>query len=324
MIEIRKKEEGKKPYWFDIYANGELLSQEVYFDEEKELYVNDNLVEDFKSEPVLELPISEFPSDLNLRILEFDIKEQVFDLLSVTKTDDKVSLLFNAPFHNTEKELKWKVRKFYPAIGKELKNHSNIKYELSDNFSDYWNNYLSIWVYFYDCKHKTLNKLIQEAKILLQDILKKTEDRLLDNKWKTEYEKNEPIFTKEVVLPLLKNLGFKQVKYNHGVKEFGKDVIFSNINKFNQKEYFAVQVKAGDVSGSVRGDIDELINQIDDAFKVPLQLIDTKSEIYISKLIIAISGNFTDNAKIKIRNKVNNIILGNLIFWDKDEILNLL
>ena len=46
-------------------------------------------------------------------------------------------------------------------------------------------------------------------------------------------------------------MGFIDVKYNHSKGEFGKDVTFSEINKFGVRRNYGVQVKAGDLSGKL-------------------------------------------------------------------------
>lgn len=70
-------------------------------------------------------------------------------------------------------------------------------------------------------------------------------------------------------MPLFRKLGFVNVKYNHGNKEFGKDVTFARRTEFDEYEYYGVQVKFGDVSGGANGDINELITQAKDAFSMP-------------------------------------------------------
>ena len=61
-------------------------------------------------------------------------------------------------------------------------------------------------------------------------------------------------FTIKILLPLFRKLGFTNVKYNHGNKEYGKDITFARRTEFDDYEYYGVQVKYGDVSGGVQGD----------------------------------------------------------------------
>lgn len=64
-------------------------------------------------------------------------------------------------------------------------------------------------------------------------------------------------------------------------------------------EYYGVQVKAGNLSGSATSTINEILNQINDIFKVPFIDIDSNQQQYINKVIIAISGEYSNNARLK-------------------------
>jgi hypothetical protein len=76
-------------------------------------------------------------------------------------------------------------------------------------------------------------------------------------------------------------------------------------------------VKYGNVSGEVNSDIDYIINQLDDAFRIPYYNIYTRRKEKISKLLIAISGRFTENAIEKICEKIEiSAIKNNLVFID--------
>ena len=74
---------------------------------------------------------------------------------------------------------------------------------------------------------------------------------------------------------------------------------------------YGVQVKAGNLSGEAGSEIDKIIAQIGDAFSMPYLNTTSREKRYISDLIIAISGRFTENAKDKIVEKVNR---GNIYF----------
>ncbi|MBE6072593.1 MAG: hypothetical protein E7208_11640 [Clostridium butyricum] len=80
------------------------------------------------------------------------------------------------------------------------------------------------------------------------------------------------------------------------------------------KKYYWRQVEAGKVSGSVNLDIQELVNQINISFTVPYKLSDG-TEVYMSKVIIAISGNYFENAKeIKKQSKGAYLIKNKFLF----------
>lgn len=166
---------------------------------------------------------------------------------------------------------------------------------------------------------------IDHAFLRFQEIVQEIEghtERLLEGEELSSEILNDEIkFTVEVLLPLFRNMGFIDVKYNHGKREFGKDVTFSEIDKFGVRRNYGVQAKAGNLSGEAGSEIDKIIGQINDAFSMPFVNTTSREKRYISDLIIAISGRFTDNAKDKIIEKINR---GNIYFFDIDKIQELL
>lgn len=320
-MNIRKKTSKEGAFEYDLYIEEVLLCDEVYWDEEIKSFGTDDLVDNFNSEILLDLKSNKFHSNLDLNTSALDLGFEIFFLTGISKTDNKVSLNFFAPYYKVNK-YEWKVEKFYETIKPILKNEIELEFDISEEFEDLENNYLSITFSFNE-PIKSIRELRENSIKRLKSILERTKDKLNQPLWKKEYEKNEHLFTSEILLPTLKKMGFSEVKYTHGTKEFGKDIIFSKINEFNRIEYYALQAKAGNVKGSVSGQVNEIIQQIDDAFRIPFTLIGVSNEIYITKVIIAISGKYTENAEIKIRHKVDKPILGNLIFLDKEQILNL-
>ena len=132
-------------------------------------------------------------------------------------------------------------------------------------------------------------------------------------------------FTIKILLPLFRKLGFVNVKYNHGNKEFGKDVTFARRTEFDEYEYYGVQVKHGDVSGGASGDINELITQAKDAFSMPFYDVYSRNKVRVSKVVIAISGKFTSNAVEKIIEGIQEYPLkNNLIFLDGEKVESLM
>jgi hypothetical protein len=161
----------------------------------------------------------------------------------------------------------------------------------------------------------------QKFQEVVQEIEGHTERILEGEELSKEVLGDEPKFTMELLLPLFRNMGFIDVKYNHSKGEFGKDVTFSEIDKFGVRRNYGVQVKAGDLSGEAGAEIDKIIGQIDDAFKMPYVDTTSREKRYISDLIIAISGRFTNNAEVKIIEKVRQL---NIYFLSIDKIQELL
>ncbi len=167
----------------------------------------------------------------------------------------------------------------------------------------------------------TFANAIRHCLAVMREIQADTERILQKEDISAESLEDEEKFTMEVLLPLFRRMGFLDVHYNHGQKEFGKDITFSEIDKFNQRRNYGVQVKVGDISGRAKSDLNEAINQINEAF--PHDYIDTSSRErrFISDFVIAISGHFTDKAKEKIMEEVR---ARNVHFFDIDKIEELL
>ena len=79
-------------------------------------------------------------------------------------------------------------------------------------------------------------------------------------------------------------------------------------------------MKYGNVSGEANSEIDEMIGQPDDAFKMPFFDVYTRERQRISKLLVVISGRFTENAVEKICEKIESAaIRNNLVFLDGEK-----
>lgn len=171
----------------------------------------------------------------------------------------------------------------------------------------------------------TLRELVDQAASTLGGLVQETEIDLSGGPvWKDGYEKDEALFCRHVLAPLLRRMGFESVRYTHGRKEYGKDFTFSELTKFGDLRHYGLQAKAGNVSGEVNSEVDEILGQIRDAFEMPYHELGTRTPRYISNFIVAISGCFTENAQEKIREKMPKGIVGSVYFWDKEKILGLI
>jgi len=111
------------------------------------------------------------------------------------------------------------------------------------------------------------------------------------------FRMTEKEYTDQVIIPLLRHMGFEEVTYNHGVREFGKDIIFVDYDRFLLRKYYAAQVKMGDISGGNSGQLGDIIDQTLHAFEINFEDLITKQEAAISDYYIITSGRFTGNAK---------------------------
>lgn len=169
-----------------------------------------------------------------------------------------------------------------------------------------------------------LDLAIHLAEQIAAEVEGAAEMRLGSELWAPKDAENEKEFTLRIVLPILRKLGFQNVKYNHGKREYGRDVLFARITEFQELEHWAAQVKFGNISGGASGEMDEILGQIDDAFKMPFYDLYMKQKQRISKLAIIISGKFTENAIEKICEKIDShAVRNNLMFIDGEKLQTL-
>jgi hypothetical protein len=183
------------------------------------------------------------------------------------------------------------------------------------------------WIHLEYSSDIDVDKLITAVELaeqLVAEIEGAAEMRLGTRLWTPKESTDEREFTLRTVLPILRKLGFQNVRYSHGKREFGRDVVFARITEFQDFEFWGAQVKFGDVKGGANAEIDELLGQIDDAFKMPFYDLYTKRTQRISRLAIIISGKFTDNAIEKICEKIEgHAVRNNVLFVDGDKLRTL-
>jgi hypothetical protein len=172
-----------------------------------------------------------------------------------------------------------------------------------------------------EIESETFEGMIISAEQLIKEI-EGTVELTVGSPFKNlEDVRNEEDFSLSIVIPILYRLGFSNIRYIHGKREYGKDIVFTRKTEFDYFEFWGAQVKCGDVSGKANSEIDKIIAQIDDAFKVPFYDLFTKQRERISKLLIVISGTFTENAIEKICEKIeNNALKNNVVFIDGEKI----
>ncbi|WP_339711621.1 hypothetical protein [uncultured Kriegella sp.] len=271
--------------------------------------------------------INQIPNNISIILFENETAEEynftnIFRLSAIEKIDDILRVSVSS-WGDDLLHIDYKDYVYYRTMILEAQTLSSppiIEYLEEKGVEDCSS--LSMVFKFKNEKESIKSILEEELKPLLENLEKIVDLQINDFKWNLDYEKNEKLFSQDLLQPLFSKMGFDKVIYNHGTKEFGKDFILSRINEFGIEDFYGVQVKAGGVSGKVNSQIDELIGQCDDTFKIPWKDI-KRNEYPISKLIIAISGNFSENAKEKIKYKINDVIKSNIIFLDKDLIISL-
>lgn len=106
---------------------------------------------------------------------------------------------------------------------------------------------------------------------------------------------DEDAFREKFVKPLLNRLGFLRVARLHGSQEFGKDFVFSELDRFGLYRHYAAQVKHEETINQGKK-VDDLCSQIEQAFARPFVLSDSPRECHISAVYIFNDGQITANA----------------------------
>ncbi len=186
----------------------------------------------------------------------------------------------------------------------------------------------SVFITFYsEIESDLLDNVLDFAQEISEEIMDNLRSSLGYNIRYIGGVKNEKELTKEIIIPLLRKLGFINVRYNHGTYEHGRDIIFSRKTEFDDMEYYSAQVKFGDVSGDIRSrQTIELLEQIKQAFEISFRDIYGKTIEGISKLIVIISGKFSKPALDQLNDglKNNEAIKNNVIFIDRQKLEGLI
>jgi HEAT repeat protein len=118
----------------------------------------------------------------------------------------------------------------------------------------------------------------------------------MDKKAKMEIlqKLNEQNLTKKFLIPLFESMGYKNVTYQHGRLEFGKDLVCSEDDRFGRRIFTGIQVKATRLKTST---IDGIHRQIREAFGEPFTDLSDGKKQNLDRVIILTSCEFLDDAK---------------------------
>ncbi len=135
--------------------------------------------------------------------------------------------------------------------------------------------------------------------------------------------KDEDSFRKDFVRPLLNKLGFFLVTDFHGTLEFGKDFVFSELNRFGGFRHYGAQVKH-EKTIRLGKSVDDLMTQINMAFTCPFKLPDSKDDVFISALYIFNSGDITTEATLYLIGRIRKEKYGENVYFLTGERLDAL
>jgi len=118
---------------------------------------------------------------------------------------------------------------------------------------------------------------------------------------------SEETLTKDVIIPLLKALNYRNVRYVHGRLEHGVDILCSQDTPLGA-ELCGIQVKAVAVTGSKTapaGNVSEIVRQADAALRHAFMDDLDNATKPLDKFIIITSRKITDTARMEIRDAIS-------------------
>jgi hypothetical protein len=113
---------------------------------------------------------------------------------------------------------------------------------------------------------------------------------------------NEADFTARFVIPLLQRLGFSVVLNFHGTREFGKDLVVGDRDRFNDTIFHGVQIKFEPVVNQEMSH--DLIRDADEAFGNPFNHPHKGGEYRISGFYAINGGSIPDNSRDNFFNRL--------------------
>ncbi|KKM08112.1 hypothetical protein LCGC14_1727140 [marine sediment metagenome] len=127
---------------------------------------------------------------------------------------------------------------------------------------------------------------------------------------------------RQLLKEILEDLGFHDREITHGTEEMGKDIVFSNRNKFKLKEWNAIVAKVGELNTDdarkLKNKEELIIKQVGEAYDYKYQ-DDKGSRHLITRVFITTNESITKDAKKRIRKKLS----GNVFFISKEKFFDL-
>jgi hypothetical protein len=109
---------------------------------------------------------------------------------------------------------------------------------------------------------------------------------------------SEVEWVKNILVPLLRGLGFKRIDFVHGTLEAGRDIVVADYDHFGLLRYCAIQAKNDGIRAqSATPEINTIIDQANTAFCTPYRDPLTATEHKIAGVYLVLNGSITDAAK---------------------------
>jgi hypothetical protein len=124
---------------------------------------------------------------------------------------------------------------------------------------------------------------------------------------------NESELRKILVL-IFESLGLQEVTESHGTQEFGKDIVFYDLDKFGRQVWTACVVKTKDINQTA---FDTVIRQVGECFRKRYPSI-SQGNVDIDQVFVITNGSYKDNAKSQIADILD--VKKPITFWNDTEI----
>ncbi|MBV7271476.1 hypothetical protein I6U48_00890 [Clostridium sp. PL3] len=112
---------------------------------------------------------------------------------------------------------------------------------------------------------------------------------------------HEHTMAKDIFVPVLKKMKLGGVKFTGGPEEQGIDIEYYELTEPEKhKSYVGIQFKKGDLIYSGKGSknsVKEVKNQAEEAFEKEIHDIDLHGTVYISRFVVATTGDINEKAR---------------------------
>jgi hypothetical protein len=132
---------------------------------------------------------------------------------------------------------------------------------------------------------------------------------------------NEHDFVQRFLIPLLHRLGFSMTVNYHGTREFGRDLIFAEFDRFGHVRYHALQAKY--VPSISVNDAQDLITDGRLAFTNPFDHPQTGTREYISTFYAVNGGSIAEGAVTTFFNALKPVYGGNVRLLEGKDLISL-
>ena len=146
----------------------------------------------------------------------------------------------------------------------------------------------------------------------------------LEEKKRRLQEMPEQDFRSNIVLPLMRRLGYQQVTDIHGADECGVDGFFTETDKIERKRLIAIQTKRGTINMTSKAaqNVTTILTQLRTALEVKIPLLPAKAMCIPDQVWCIISGSINRKATEHIISELNRD--SRITFLDGAEIINLI